>query len=161
MAWNYEKGCDEPAPYNVLSGPLFTPNPNKLVDIAAARMEVHRWETNEAWLKQNYWRDKDAGMKKVTESWERAEMAVAGWSDRAKLDTFRRGYLEWLAKGNSVADQVALSDLEIEQLPLLERIIAKGYRELAKTAHPDTGGTAEEFGKLRTAKMQLDRVLAE
>lgn len=42
-----------------------------------------------------------------------------------------------------------------------ERIIAKGFRELAKTEHPDTGGTEQRFRELRDAKRQLDRMMEE
>lgn len=125
---------------------------------------VHKWQQTEAWLKNNsgsYGRRSSTTVNDAVRDWEKAEMAIAGWQNRAKIDTFRAGYLEFLAKGNQVADQVALTDLEIEELPLLERIVAKGYRELAKSEHPDVGGDSARFDKLKTAKLQLDRLLVE
>ena len=171
MAWNYETGRDEPNAYTVLDrGGLFTPKPGPIINPDLSRQEhmevvaaVHKWQQTEAWLKNNAgsnWGRK-ATVSEAIRDWERAEMAIAGWQKRAQLDTFRAGYLEFLAKGNQVADQVALSDLEIEELPLLERIVAKGYRELAKSEHPDVGGDAGRFDKLKTAKLQLDRLLVE
>ncbi len=174
IGWNFEKGCEETNAYTVLSsGSLFTPKPGPVIDPDLSRQEhmevvaaVHKWQQTEAWLKNNAGSHGGRWGKKVTtddavRDWEKAEMAIAGWQKRAQLDTFRSGYLEFLAKGNQVADQVALTDLEIEALPLLERIVAKGYRELAKSEHPDVGGDAGRFDKLKTAKLQLDRLLVE
>jgi len=170
MAWNFEKGCEEPNPYTaVTGGTVLTPRPGPVIDPERAREDqaemvsrVHAWQQNESWLKN----DSGPWRKKVTEaeviaSWERAEMAIAGWQNHSKIESFRAGYLEWLAKGTQVADQVTLTDLQIEELPMLERVVAKGYRELAKTEHPDAGGSDERFDKLRTAKLQLDRLLVE
>lgn len=168
MAWNYETGRDEPMAYTALTGgTVLTPRPGPIIDPDRTREDqammvakVHDWQDKETRLKQI------RPSRKVTESevisaWEKAEMAIAGWDRHSKIDSFRAGYLEWLAKGNQVADQVALSDLEISELPLLERVVAKGYRELAKTEHPDAGGDSERFDKLKNAKLQLDRLLCE
>lgn len=166
MGWNYETGREETDAYTVMSGPLLTPKPGMTLEgaknIEKVRIKIHLWENAESWLKSNKWRnDPERGKREVMKAWRDAEMAITGWDDRSQADSFRRGYLEWLAKGNQVADQVGLSDLEVDQLPLLERVVARGYRELAKTEHPDTGGTAERFSALRTAKLQLDRMMAE
>lgn len=86
-------------------------------------------------------------------------MAVIGWDKASQHEKFRRGYIEWLASTDGVGD--SLSDLEIEQLPMIERIIARGYRELAKTEHPDVGGSEARFAALRKAKSQIDQVMRE
>ncbi len=171
VSWNYEKGCEEPMAYTALSGgTVLTPRPGLIIDPertredqAAMVAKVHDWQQKETNLKLNNSgnRYRKTTVEECIAAWEKAEMAIAGWDRHSKIDSFRAGYLEWLAKGNQVADQVALSDLEISELPLLERVVAKGYRELAKTEHPDAGGDSERFDKLKNAKLQLDRLLVE
>lgn len=172
MPWNYEKGCDEAVAYTALNshgGPL-TPRAGPIIDPDRTREDqatmvarVHDWQQKETWLKLKHGgtRYRKTTVEECIDVWEKAEMAIAGWDRHGKIDSFRAGYLEWLAKGNQVADQVALSDLEISELPLLERLVAKGYRELAKTEHPDAGGDSDRFDKLKNAKLQLDRLLVE
>ena len=42
---------------------------------------------------------------------------------------------------------------------LVERIVSEGYRQLAKRAHPDAGGTAEDMKALGQAREWLkDRI---
>jgi hypothetical protein len=169
MAWNYENGCEETVAYTVLShGPVtpkatFANNPLEFgEEMNRVRIAVYEWQVAEGWLKGGKWHNnRDIGVAEVLKKWGRAEMAIVNWNKHGDQEKFRVGYLEWLAKGNQIADDVGLSDLEIEKLPSIERIIAKGYRELAKEAHPDTGGTPEKFRDLRTAKLQLDRMLME
>ncbi len=154
-----------------MSRGIFTPKPGVILDPDMTREKhaeavdaVHKWQQTESWLRNDsgaYGRRSGTSVDDAIRAWRNAEMAIAGWDQQSKIDAFRAGYLEWLAKGNQVADQVALTDLEIEQLPLLERIVARGYRELAKQEHPDTGGTSERFDRLKTAKLQLDRLLVE
>lgn len=169
MAWNYEKGCEESVAYTVLGRGPVTPPPGFVTDtitggknLEAVQMAVHKWQNNESWLKSGKWKNNpEHGQRETLKSWRQAEMAIADWLKKGDTEKFRSGYLEWLAKGNQVADDLGLTEVEIEKLPAIERIIAKGYRELAKEAHPDTGGTPEKFRELRGAKLQLDRMLSE
>lgn len=156
MAWNYETGREEAMPYVGGVGPQSCPPPKFY---KKGCLEILRWEDLEAaWYRDRNW-TKTYTPETVIQSWENAEMGVIGWDKRAQVENFRRGYIDWLATQDGVAD--ALSDLEIEQLPLIERIIARGYRELSKTEHPDVGGTTQRFAQLREAKKQLDQVMQE
>ncbi len=161
MAWNYETGQEELNPYSGGHGPQSTGFYKQ------GCQEILRWEEAEiAWregwcpaqfLPRETWTK--AAWGRVLATWEEAEMAVIGWDKRSEADNFRRGYITWLALSNG--SSITLSDLDIDALPLLERIIAKGYRELAKTEHPDVGGSPERFAALREAKGQLDKVMEE
>lgn len=156
MGWNYEKGCEDPKAYTSGMGPI-TPEPPKFYTRGC--QEILYWEGLEAaWKRDRNWQTGYV-IRSVVIAWEKAEMAIVGWDKRSQVEQFRRGYLEWLASSSGVAD--ALSDLEIEQLPMIERLVARGYREMAKAAHPDTGGSKEAFHELRQAKTQLDRILIE
>lgn len=157
MPWNYETGREEPAPYTSGKSGPFSCAPPKIIRHGC--LEIMAWEQAEtAWHASRYW-SASVPLIGVTNAWEAAEMAVIGWDKAGQKESFRRGYMEWLASTNGVGD--SLSDLEIEQLPMIDRIIARGYRELAKTEHPDVGGTAERFAALRKAKGQLDQVMRE
>ncbi len=157
MPWNYETGREEQAPYNGGEGGPVSCAPPKI--FSQGCMEILLWEQAEtAWRMSRYWMP-DTPVAGVLAIWEKAEMAVLGWDKASQKENFRRGYMNWLASTDGVGD--ALSDLEIEQLPMIDRIIARGYRELAKTEHPDVGGTAARFAALRKAKAQLDQVMRE
>lgn len=78
-----------------------------------------------------------------------------------------RDYLEWLI--GSREKEIASFKAEIERrelveassVSMVERLIAEGYRSLAKKLHPDTGGTAEEFTALKAASEQLKAIIGE
>lgn len=76
-------------------------------------------------------------------------------------------YLEWmLAK---CKQDVVLYQGEIERrelvesasLSTVEKIVQAGYRTLAKTAHPDSGGTTADFQALQAGMEQLKMILRE
>ena len=128
-------------------------------DPGKARTKVWEWENAESHLRHDRF-GKERALSLAIRKWEEAEMAILGWQEKANAESFRRGYLEWLAKGAKVADSVGMTELDIEQLPMLERIVARGYRELSKKAHPDVGGSAEEFDQVTQAKKQLEALIA-
>jgi hypothetical protein len=155
VAWNYETGQEEAKAYaDSLSGP-YTPPPPPFW--GKATLEIHQWEQAEAAVKAL--RVSTANTRRVIRAWEKAEMAVIGWDKAAEHEKFRRGYMEWLAMQNGGVD--SLSDLDLESMPLLERIVTEGYRVLAKKNHPDLGGSADKFREVREAKGKLDQVLSE
>ncbi len=157
MAWNYEKGCEELAPYDGSDGGPVSCAPPAFLNRGC--LEILAWEKTEAaWHRDRNWRTGTV-MPGVIAVWERAEIALIGWDERSRREDFRRGYIDWLAGSSGAMD--SMSDLEIDALPLLDRIVARGYRELAKTEHPDVGGSDERFTALRKAKAQLDTVLRE
>ena len=165
MAWNYEKGCEEEMPYKYGSGLYTPPDYSSRPEILSV---VLNWEKAEARVycmramnrSPSYisWNDT------ARHAWRRLEEQMIGdtWDNNAKIPEFRRKYIEWLAKEVKIASDIGLCDpVSEESLPMLERIIAAGYRTLAKTAHPDLGGTDKDFRNLKIAKEQLDSMLAE
>jgi len=150
MAWNYEKDCDEEAPYQFGTG-IYTPptwNP-VLADL------VRAWEKAEA---QCVWSKNRPGVYTVRaiQLWEELEAAMV--QDTSKS---RREYLEWLARGKNLDAQMGFRDVEEKDLPLLNRIVNVGFRTIAKEVHPDLGGTDQQFMDLKQAKVQLDIILRE
>jgi hypothetical protein len=70
-------------------------------------------------------------------------------------------YLMWLR--DSSEDKIRKVDnelarrraLEEASMSLAERLIAEGYRSMAKKAHPDAGGDPDEFRRLTSARAAL------
>lgn len=66
-------------------------------------------------------------------------------------------YLEWMIERNNLSNQRFQNELErraaveLQSLDDTERIVRTGFRELAKKAHPDQGGSNEAFLALRSA----------
>lgn len=78
-----------------------------------------------------------------------------------------RDYIDWLLEKRRedvkvYEDELTRRDL-VEQASqsVVERIVQAGYRELAKKAHPDTGGTTADFQALQAAHEQLKAILKE
>lgn len=157
MAWNYEKSCDEPDAYKYGEG-IYTP-PAWSIGSKGFMQKVMYWEQAEAravaYRNSTY---ADTYKANAINCWGALERAMT-WEDASKIPEFRRQYIEWLAKKKDVDYQMGFQDVSEDSLPILQRIIAVGYRQLAKTAHPDLGGTVEDFNNLKTAKNQLDLVL--
>jgi hypothetical protein len=76
-------------------------------------------------------------------------------------------YFEWLIgtrKKDIEAYQAELdrrAAAEVASLTMTERIIVAGYRALAKTMHPDVGGSKEQFQELQGSYEQLKSVMVE
>lgn len=157
MAWNYETGKEEPSPYTDPIGGIYS------APVYAARIsdQLFRWNKaeTEAWYKRKSTTAFLYTCAAIRE-WERLERVMT-WDDEATKAEFRRKYIEFLAKTDILDCDLGLKDLDVDSLPILQRIIAVGYRQLAKTAHPDMGGTTEEFNELRQGKVQLDSILKE
>lgn len=106
VGWNYERGCEEENAYTALnSSGVLTPRPGPIIDPQRAREEqaeivakVHDWQQKETWFKNNGRNRFRVDEFAVIASWEKAEMAIAGWQNHSKIDSFRARYLEWLAK---------------------------------------------------------------
>lgn len=159
MAWNYERGCDEPKAYPIGST-LYTPPPWKPETIR----DVMNWEAAEARVRQypQGTNIRQEWNEKATLLWKRLEAVVMGWEKNAEIPEFRRRYMEWLAKEAGVEAEIGFVDeVSTEDLPMIERIIWEGFRKLAKTEHPDMGGTTDRFVALKNAKTQLDGILRE
>lgn len=148
MAWNWEKGCEEETPYQ-FGGGIYTP-PNW--DKGLGKL-VLAWEKAEAIAKRSKSKSYEREAIKCWEALE-AEMTL----DSAQS---RRDYLEWRARGKKLDSTMGFKPVDEDSLPLLNRIVSVGYRTMAKTAHPDLGGSDEEFRSLKQAKVQLDTILKE
>lgn len=78
-----------------------------------------------------------------------------------------REYLDWLFKANEDINAVIRTELErrdaleSDQMSTIERIVHAGYRDMARKAHPDAGGTNKEFQDLRAGYEQLKVILTE
>ena len=161
MAWNYKTGREEdnPYPHGNKDG-IYTPPPWK----PEVRRLVMDWERDEAFLARtnNKFMDTwEMRNESATKSFRALERALVSQDE---IPEFRRRYMEWLATHTTVTQNQSLGfmdDLTMDQLPILDRIVQKGYRELARTEHPDLGGDAERFNKLQQAKVQLMAVLRE
>lgn len=72
-----------------------------------------------------------------------------------------RDYVEWLREARRKDLTEYEAELErrdlVEQAKttMLERIVAEGFKSLAKKCHPDMGGTDSEFRELKSAHEQL------
>lgn len=160
MVWNYEKGCEEAVAYpsgsNVYTPPKWKNN--------AASACALKWEEAEA--KSHYYRNtkitgvKEHWDKEAATRWYELEKTML-WGQASQMPDFRRRYIEWLSKATEMDVQLGITDLAIDELPMMERIIAVGYRTLAKAEHPDLGGTPERFQKLKETKEKLDQVMKE
>lgn len=76
-------------------------------------------------------------------------------------------YLEWL-KNKAEEDIVRIDrelmrreDIEKASQSTVEKLVAEGFRSLAKKLHPDHGGTAEQFRDLQAARERLNVILRE
>lgn len=152
MPWNYETGKEEFNPYPERS--VYKPD------------LVKEWrEAEEYTLK----RVVQGGVVPRLEAqnlilaWEKAEgyIIMSKFQDLSKMSSFRNGYIAWLEAEEYKKSQQVLPEASIDQLPMINRIIAKGFRELAKDLHPDVGGNAKRFDELREAKANLDRIVRE
>jgi F420-0:gamma-glutamyl ligase-like protein len=76
-------------------------------------------------------------------------------------------YLEWLISTRKKDIQTYQDELdrraavELSSLSMVERIIQSGFRALAKTMHPDVGGSTEQFKELQGSYEQLKGILSE
>lgn len=157
MAWNYEKGCEEPTAYK-FGSQLYTP-PNWGSEAMGCARE---WEKREARAASS----KRLPTRHITDTaeaicaWENLERAM-NWQDVSKIPERRRQYLEWLAREEKVEVQMGFADVVDGDLPLMDRIIKEGFRSLSKTAHPDLGGSADKFRELKDASDKLKSIVAE
>lgn len=86
-------------------------------------------------------------------------MAKLGFGKYKDLDIrdVPEDYLLWLisnSKQRIIEYQTELDrreKMDDANLSIMERLIKKGYRELAKEVHPDTGGTTSEMQELNSA----------
>ena len=66
-------------------------------------------------------------------------------------------YLEWMLEANrrtisEIEEELERRKLaEMAKMSWLERVIATGYKELAKKHHPDVGGDAHEMQQINAA----------
>lgn len=162
MAWNYEKGCEEVVAYEYGKNGIYTPPNWKNNHISGLAV---RWEEAEA--KAKYY-DRPSALPTVRKYWD--EQAVSRWYElekamlwdkAAEVPDFRRKYVEWLSRATEMEVEMGISDVDINNLPMMQRMIALGFRQLAKETHPDLGGDPEQFMKVKDVKKQLDAVLEE
>ena len=77
-----------------------------------------------------------------------------------------RDYVEWLIESREKdlaiykAELVRRDQAEAADQTDVEKIVQAGYRALVMKAHPDHGGSTNEFLALKNAKAQLDQILA-
>ena len=70
-------------------------------------------------------------------------------------------YLDWLISTRKSELNGYQAELDRRQqakeasLPMIEKIVSVGYRELAKRLHPDAGGETAAFQDLQAANEQL------
>jgi hypothetical protein len=164
MAWNWEKGCEEDDAYKH-GGTVYSP-PAWRQDVLGLVVQWSRAEDKAERFKRRYGYEEEA-----VDLWYTLEARMV-FDDEAKKSEFRRGYMEYLAKGQKVVDEIITDSLNRgimeDKLPYLERIIARGYRSLAKEVHPDVADNPEEaerfkeeFQNLKVARLQLDAILKE
>ena len=78
-----------------------------------------------------------------------------------------REYIEWFVDSRrkdlaTYEAELARRDaLEASSQTMVEKLVQAGFRQLALRAHPDQGGSVEEFRELQGAKAVLDTVLRE
>lgn len=76
-------------------------------------------------------------------------------------------YFEWLIETRKKDIQLYQAEIdrraamEVANLTMTEKIIQAGYRVLAKTMHPDVGGSKEQFQELQGSYEQLKSVMSE
>lgn len=76
-----------------------------------------------------------------------------------------REYLEWLLESNrNMVDAVESElqrrdELEEASMSWMERIVSTGYKTLAKTNHPDIGGSSDDMKRINSAAEELRRLL--
>lgn len=164
MAWNYETGQDEPNPYTDpdKGGPYTSPH-FSYTSIKEA-LDWHKAEAN--LLRAVQWGNIDlanALRGAAINCWLKLEKAMT-FKDVAQSTELRRGYIEWLSTnmGKTTATQAqVIEEVDLNSLPLLERIIQAGYHKLAKEAHPDAGGEPEKFREITQARGQLMAIIKD
>lgn len=86
------------------------------------------------------------------------------------IESVPQDYLVYMEKWHKEGYHQVVGELrrrqqvEEAELPLVERIVAIGFRELSKSIHPDKGGSQEEMQKLGASRDLLReaiRVLKE
>jgi hypothetical protein len=83
------------------------------------------------------------------------------------LENIPADYIEWLISTRKKDIEMYQRELdrrataELSTMTMVERIIQSGYRSLAKTMHPDAGGTTEGFQELQGSYEQLKGILSE
>ena len=100
---------------------------------------------------------------------ERTQKMILSFGKHAgkELSDVPRDYLEWMVskcKTDLATYQGELDRRDSQEAATqtdLERLVQAGYRELAKKAHPDAGGSKESFLALQGAYEQLKVVLRE
>lgn len=104
---------------------------------------------------------------KEYEAYEKMKTLTFGKHAGQDIALVPADYIQWLlgkAK-QDVADyegELARREaVETANTSIAERIVKAGFRELAKTLHPDKGGDAKEFQELTKANEQLKMVLEE
>lgn len=169
MAWDYEKGCEVPNAYaNKPGSTLYSPPtkgfPKRHRGLASVYIVAEMGVTA-----INYTQMKQAHIIEVK---NRAESAfiklveeIMNWQGIADDPQVRTKFLEWLTIENKAIamniDGMSISDVDINKMPMMERIIATGYKKLATKMHPDLGGTTEDFQELTDAHSTLKVVLKE
>jgi hypothetical protein len=84
-----------------------------------------------------------------------------------ELSAVPSDYLEWLISTRKKDIQTYQDELdrravvELSSLTMVERIIQSGFKTLAKTMHPDAGGTTAGFQELQGSYEQLKGILTE
>jgi hypothetical protein len=83
------------------------------------------------------------------------------------LQDVPQDYIEWVLQKNK--DQTAEYEAELDRRAallqasetLVQKIVNTGYKTLAKTMHPDQGGTDKQMHDLTMAKAWLDDKIKE
>lgn len=76
-----------------------------------------------------------------------------------------REYLEWLLESNRnmvgalEAELQRRDDLDEASMSWMERVVTTGYKTLAKSHHPDIGGSAEDMKRINSAAEELRLLL--
>jgi hypothetical protein len=161
MPWDYETGREESTPYSYSGkgGPL---SPKAVIWSDNSLYLYSMWQAVESEAARCTSRDKVLLMAQAAVRFKTLEANMTFY-DSVKTAEARREYISWLAKKNGTKWQpppVTERDI-VDSLPFLNQLVHHGFRTLAKSAHPDKGGSTAEFERLKKARDVLDNLIKE
>lgn len=128
-----------------------------------AKVRAKAEEGEKFWVGPKLWPWEESEEKRIEREMKMAFGKYAGM----ELGEVPVDYLEWMVnkcKGDLKTYQDELERrtlLEVASQSTLEKIVSAGFRELAKKAHPDAGGSPKDFLELKAAQEQLKVILQE
>lgn len=103
-------------------------------------------------------------LQSMTRFEEALDQALRVWQETGKAKKkahFRPGNYQWVDVSLEKLLQEALHFLELEANTVTEKSLAQAFRRISKQAHPDKGGSPEDFRKLSTHKTIVESWLKQ